>query len=58
MLDANNLKEDPSVRKEFYLELSYKLEDMFNKSKTYGEVTLMGDLIGLLNSKLKDSNNN
>ena len=44
-------KNDDSVGKEFYIELSTKLEEMFNKAKTYGEVTLMGDLFGLLNSK-------
>lgn len=44
-------KNDDSVGKEFYIELSTKLEEMFNKANTYGEVTLMGDLLGLLNSK-------
>lgn len=52
-----NLK-DKSISKEFYIELSNKLEEMYHKSKTFGEVTLMGDLIGLLNSKTewKDGN--
>ena len=46
-------KNDDSVGREFYIELSNKLEEMINKSKTFGEVTLVGDLIGLLNSKVK-----
>ena len=52
-IDINDLEKDTLVRKEFYFELSDKLKEMYNKSKTYGEVILMGDLIGLLNSKLK-----
>ena len=54
-IDVNN----KSISKEFYIELSNKLEEMYHKSKTFGEVTLMGDLIGLLNSKteLKDIKN-
>ena len=44
---------DKTIDKEFYIDLSNKLEEMYNKSKTFGEVTLMGDLIGLLNSKTK-----
>ena len=46
-------KNDDSVGREFYIELANKLEEMFNKSKTFGEVTLVGDLIELLNSKVK-----
>ena len=44
-------KYDDSIGREFYAELSTKLEEMFHKAKTYGEVTLAGDLIALLNSK-------
>lgn len=44
-------KKDDSVGKDFYIELSTKLEEMFNKAKTYGEVTLMGDLLSTLNSR-------
>lgn len=46
-------KNDDSVGKEFYIELANKLEEICNKAKTFGEVTLVGDLIGLLNSKVK-----
>ena len=45
-----NIK-DKSINKYFYIELVDKLEQMYGKAKTYGEVTLMGELIGLLNSK-------
>lgn len=48
-IDKNN----DSVGREFYLELASKFEEMLNKSKTFGEVTLMGDFIELLNSKVK-----
>ncbi len=46
-------KFDDSISKEFYLELANKLEEMYNKSKTYGEITLVGDLIKVLNEKTK-----
>ena len=46
-IDVNN----KTIGKEFYIELTNKLEEMYHKSKTFGEITLMGDLIGLLNSK-------
>lgn len=42
------------VRNEFYIDLANKLEEMYNKSTTFGEVTLVGDLILLLNKKLKE----
>ena len=42
------------VSKEFYIELSDKLEEMYNKANTFGEVTLVGDLILVLNTKLKE----
>lgn len=42
------------VRNEFYIDLANKLEEMYNKSTTFGEVTLVGDLILLLNKKVKD----
>ena len=42
------------VSKEFYIELADKLEEMYNKAKTFGEVTLVGDLILVLNTKLKE----
>lgn len=44
-------KFDDSVSKEFYIELANKLEEMYNKSKTFGEITLAGDLIQVLNRK-------
>lgn len=43
------------VRNEFYIDLANKLEEMYNKSTTFGEVTLVGDLILLLNKKLKEN---
>mgnify|MGYP007123085427 FL=1 len=46
-------KFDDSIGKEFYIELANKLEEMYNKSKTYGEITLIGDLIQVLNDKTK-----
>ena len=42
------------VRNEFYIDLANKLEEMYNKSTTFGEVTLIGDLILLLNKKVKE----
>lgn len=48
---ANVNMEDKSINKYFYIELVDVLEKMYGKAKTYGEVTLMGELIGLLNSK-------
>lgn len=51
-MSNNNINiQDTSISKEFYIELVNKMEDMFNKARTYGEVTLMGDLIELLNNK-------
>ena len=44
---------DDSIGKEFYIELANKLEEMYNKSKTFGEITLVGDLIQILNDKTK-----
>ena len=53
-LDYNNIDfKSDLVRKKFYIELANKLEEMYNKSTTSGEVTLIGDLILLLNEKLK-----
>lgn len=46
-------KFDDLIGKEFYIELANKLEEMYNKSKTFGEVTLVGDLIQVLNDKTK-----
>jgi len=46
-------KNDDSIGKEFYMELANKLEEMYNKSKTFGEITLVGDLIQILNNKTK-----
>ena len=55
-LDYNNIDfKSDLVRKNFYIELSNKLEEMYNKSTTSGEVTLIGDLILLLNEKLQES---
>lgn len=54
-LDYNNINiKNDLVRKEFYIELANKLEEMYNKSTTFGEVTLIGDLILLLNKKLQE----
>ena len=54
-LDYNNINiKSDLVRKEFYIELSNKLEEMYNKSTTFGEVTLIGDLILLLNMLMKN----
>ena len=51
-LDYNNIDfKSDLVRKKFYIELANKLEEMYNKSTTSGEVTLIGDLILLLNEK-------
>lgn len=44
-------KFDDSISKEFYIELSNQLEEMYNKSKTFGERTLVGDLMEVLNKK-------
>lgn len=53
-LDYNNIDiKSNLISKEFYIELTGKLEEMYNKSTTFGEVTLMGDLILLLNKKLQ-----
>ena len=55
-LDYNNIDfKSDLVRKNFYIELSNKLEEMYNKSTTSGEVTLIGNLILLLNEKLQES---
>ena len=55
-LDYNNIDfKSDLVRKKFYIELANKLEEMYNKSTTSGEVTLIGDLILLLNEKLQES---
>ena len=55
-LDYNNIDSKSNlVRKDFYIELANKLEEMYNKSTTSGEVTLIGDLILLLNEKLQES---
>lgn len=54
-LNYNNIDiKSDLVRNEFYIDLANKLEDMYNKSTTFGEVTLVGDLILLLNKKLKE----
>ena len=54
-LDYNNIDiKSDLVRKNFYIELANKLEEMYNKSTTSGEVTLIGDLILLLNEKLQE----
>lgn len=46
-------KFDDSINKEFYIELANKLEEMYNKANTFGEITLVGDLIKVLNDKTK-----
>lgn len=54
-LNYNNIDiKSDLVRNEFYIDLANKLEEMYNKSTTFGEVTLVGDLILLLNKKVKD----
>ena len=56
-MQSNINIEDKSINKYFYIELVDKLEQMYGKAKTYGEVTLMGELIALLNSKTQMENN-
>lgn len=46
-------KFDDSIGKKFYMELANKLEEMYNKSRTFGEITLVGDLMKVLNDKAK-----
>lgn len=53
LINKNIDKFDDSISKEFYVELANKLEEMYNKSKTFGEVTLVGDLIQVLNDRAK-----
>lgn len=52
-MSKNIDKYDDLISKEFYIELANKLEEMYNKSKTYGEITLVGDLIKVMNDKTK-----
>lgn len=52
-MNKNIDKFDDSISKEFYVELANKFEEMYNKSKTFGEVTLVGDLIQVLNDRLR-----
>ncbi len=52
-MNKNIDKFNDSIGKEFYIELADKLEEMYNKSKTFGEITLVGDLIKVLNDKTK-----
>ena len=53
MINNNIDKFDDSIGKDFYIELANKLEEMYNKSKTFGEITLVGDLMKTLNDKAK-----
>ena len=53
LVNKNIDKFNDSIGKEFYIELADKLEEMYNKSKTFGEITLVGDLIKVLNDKTK-----
>ena len=53
MMNKNIDKFDDSISKDFYIELANKLEEMYNKAKTFGEITLVGDLIKVLNEKTK-----
>lgn len=53
MTNVNIDKLNDSIGKEFYIELANKLEEMYNKSKTFGEITLVGDLIKVMNDKIK-----
>ena len=52
-MNKNIDKFDDSISKDFYIELANKLEEMYNKAKTFGEITLVGDLIKVLNEKTK-----
>ena len=52
-MNKNIDKFDDSIGKEFYIDLANKLEEMYNKAKTFGEITLVGDLIKVLNDKTK-----
>lgn len=52
-MSKNIDKYDDSISKEFYIELANKLGEMYNKSNTYGEITLVGDLIKVMNDKTK-----
>ena len=55
-LDYNNIDfKSDLVRKNFYIELSNKLKEMYKKTTTYREVTLIRNLILLLNEKLQES---
>lgn len=47
-----------AIRNSFYIDLANKLEEMYNKATTFGEVTLVGDLILLFNRKLKMAKDN
>lgn len=52
-MNKNIDKFDDSIGKEFYIELANKLEEMYTKAKTFGEITLVGDLMQVLNDKAK-----
>ncbi|MBD5487317.1 MAG: hypothetical protein HDR13_00760 [Lachnospiraceae bacterium] len=52
-MNKNIDKFNDSIGKEFYIDLANKLEEMYNKAKTFGEITLVGDLIKVLNEKTK-----
>ena len=52
-MNKNIDKFDDSISKEFYVGLADKLEEMYNKTKTFGEITLVGDLMKVLNDKVK-----
>ena len=52
-MNRNIDKFDDSIGKEFYIELANKLEEMYNKAKSFGEITLVGDLIKVLNDNAK-----
>ena len=47
-----------AISNSFYIDLANKLEEMYNKATTFGEVTLVGDLILLFNRKLKIAKDN
>ena len=52
-MNKNIDKYENSISKELYIELANMLEEMYNKSKTFGEITLVGDLMQVLNNKIK-----
>mgnify|MGYP000054370093 CR=1 FL=1 len=44
-------KFDDSISKEFYSDIVSIVEKFYNKSKTFGERALIGDIITMINNK-------